>query len=66
MDYFDKTYRFTSTNGCDALTVDKSRGSDWCSFVMKTNGEHNGAILIRSKEQLELLGFMISQVLAEG
>jgi hypothetical protein len=47
----------------DILSVRKGSGSDWVYICMKTNGQPNGAITIRSLEMAEGLHFMLGQML---
>jgi len=61
--YEQKHYAVSVVNGCDTLSAEKMKGSDWCELSMVTSGSHNGSITIRSKEQAEHLHFMIGKML---
>lgn len=62
-EYADKHYSMTMNDGVDAVTVEKAAGSEWCVVSMKTNGEPNGEITIRSESMSEALRFMMGQML---
>lgn len=64
--YEDETYCIKVDDGCDALSVQKSSGSDWCHIKMVTNERDNGEIVIRSKDMIEQLWFMLSQMLGKN
>lgn len=62
-DYWLKSYMMTVQETNDALSLDKSTGSDWCHMTMRTNNSDNGSITIRSQAMAEQLHFMLGQML---
>jgi hypothetical protein len=61
--FWDLSYACKVTDGADELTLKKSHGSDWSHIEMQVNDLQPILITIRSREQLEALGFMIGQLL---
>ena len=62
--YFNKIYKKSVVDSVDDLTLHKISGSDWSTITMRTNGSID-SITIRSRDQLEQLGLMISQCLRD-
>lgn len=60
--YWEKWYHASHTMSVDQLSIEKSGGTDWCNITMSVNG-NSATITIRSKEQLEQLRFMLTQLL---
>lgn len=64
--YWNKDYCMTvSESGCDILSINKNRGSDWSTLEMVTNAEPNGLITLRSREIAEQLHFSLGQMLKD-
>lgn len=62
-EFLGKNYKMTVIDNPDEIIVDKSSGSDWTNITIVCHGEITGHITLRSKQSLEVLHFMINQVL---
>ncbi len=64
--YWNKDYCMTvSGSGCDILSINKNKGTDWSTLEMVANERPSGLIRLRSREIAEQLHFSLGQMLKD-
>lgn len=64
--YRESIYRSRVAVGVDEIEVLKPCNSEWMDISMTTNDRPGGGFTIRSREQAEILRFMLGQALGIG
>lgn len=66
IEYLQSSYSSTINKGSDVkLTVEKFCGSDWARLRGESGGSLTGNIIIKSKQEAELLHFMLGQLIGK-
>jgi len=65
IDWYNQTYRGGISDFCDDFSVEKAAGSEWVSISRTVNGNSSEMIVVRSRQGLEGLHFLIGQLLKE-